>query len=325
MEGSLRRNNGADAEFFYDRQSGNLSGASLVDQMAVYALQIGSVVTRPFGHRGYGWGCDVVSSAVAQRDIVVGLNADARFAIPFCDRYWSRILNDRYDYEEEIEVFLKSVADIRYTFVDCGANFGYWSVLASSEPFGRQTVLAIEASPDNAARLALNAGLNGNRYCCVNAAIGGSTGGFVRIAGRRHEAFSTYAVADDDHGAVRRVSLDGLLGSVLDAEAPTVIKLDVEGVEIEAIEGAKTLLSGDSLVICEDHGSDRAHGVSHHLMNEAGLRLYIFDPAACRFVRVEGPAVLDRVKQYRWVGYNVFATRSPVWEDRLRSAQWIRR
>jgi len=56
MEGSLRRNNGANAEFFYDRQSGNLSGASLVDQMAVYALQIGSVVTRPFGHRGYGWG-----------------------------------------------------------------------------------------------------------------------------------------------------------------------------------------------------------------------------------------------------------------------------
>jgi len=122
MEGSLRRNNGANAEFFYDRQSGNLSGASLVDQMAVYALQIGSVVTRPFGHRGYGWGCDVVSCAVAQRDIVVGLNADARFAIPFCDRYWSRILNGRYDYEEEIEAFLKSVADIRYSFVDCGAN-----------------------------------------------------------------------------------------------------------------------------------------------------------------------------------------------------------
>lgn len=283
MEGSLRRNDGADAEFFYDRQSGSLSGASLVDQMAVYALQVGSVVTRPFGHRGYGWGCDVVSCAVAQRDILVGLNADARFAIPFCDRYWSRIL------------------------------------------FGRQTVLAIEASPDNAARLALNAGLNGNRYRCMNAAIGGSTGGFVRVAGRRHEAFSTYAVADDAHGAVRRVSLDGLLGSVLDAQAPTVIKLDVEGVEIEAIEGAKNLLSGDSLLICEDHGSDRAHGVSYHLMNEASLRLYIFDPADCRFVRVEGPAVLDRVKRYRWVGYNVFATRSPVWEDRLQSAQWIRR
>jgi hypothetical protein len=122
---------------------------------------------------------------------------------------------------------------------------------------------------------------------------------------------------------VRRVSLDGLLGSVLDAQAPTVIKLDVEGVEIEAIEGAKTLLSGDSLLICEDHGSDRAHGVSYHLMNEAALRLYIFDPADCHFVRVEGPAVLDRVKRYRWVGYNVFATRSSVWEDRLQSAQWI--
>lgn len=118
MDGSLRRNDGADAEFFYDRQSGSLSGASLVDQMAVYALQAGSVVTRPFGHRGYGWGCDVLSCAIAQRDIVVRLNADARFSIPFCDRYWSRILNSRYDYEEEIETFLRSVADIKYAFVD---------------------------------------------------------------------------------------------------------------------------------------------------------------------------------------------------------------
>ena len=322
MDGSLRRNDGADAEFFYDRQSGSLSGASLVDQMAVYALQAGSVVTRPFGHRGYGWGCDVLSCAIAQRDIVVRLNADARFSIPFCDRYWSRILNSRYDYEEEIETFLRSVADIKYTFVDCGANFGYWSVLASSAPFGRQTVLAIEASPGNAARLTLNARLNDNRYRCMNAAIGGRTGGFVRVAGRQHEAFSTYAAKDGDPGAVRRVSLDGLLGGDLDAQAPMVIKLDVEGVEIEAIEGAKACLSGNSLLICEDHGSDRTHGVSRHLMNQAALSLYIFDPAVRRFVHVEGPAVLDRVKRYRWVGYNVFATRSPLWEGQLRSAQW---
>lgn len=323
MEGSLRRNDAADAEFFYDRQSGRLSGAGLVDQMAVYALQVGSVVTQPFGHRGCGWGCDMVSCAVAQRDIVVRLNPDAQFAIPFCDRYWSRILNSRYYYEEEIETFLRSVADIKYTFVDCGANFGYWSVLASSAPFGRQTALAIEASPGNAARLALNAGLNGNRYRCMNAAIGGRTGGFVRVAGRRHEAFSTYAVKDDDSGAVRRVSLDGLLKDDLDAQAPMVIKLDVEGVEIEAIEGAKACLSGNSLLICEDHGSDPTHGVSRHLMKDAALSLYIFDPAAWRFVRIDGPAVLDRVKRYRWVGYNVFGTRSPIWEDRLQSARWI--
>lgn len=323
MEGSLPTNDRADAKLFYDRRSGSLSGASLVDQMAVYALQAGSVVTRPFGHRGYGRGCEVVSFVVKQRDIVVKLNADARFAFPFCDQYWSRILNNRYDYEEEIETFLRSVADIRYTFVDCGANFGYWSVLASSEPFGRQTVLAIEASPDNAARLALNAGLNGNRYRCMNAAVGGNGGGFVGVAGRKHEAFWTYEANDDEHGAVRRVSLDGVLGSDLDAQAPTVIKLDVEGVEIEAIEGAKTLLSGNSLLICEDHGSDRTHAVSRYLMNEAGLRLYIFDPTLGRFIRVEGPSVLDRVKRYRWVGYNVFATRSPVFESRLQSAQWI--
>lgn len=328
METSLRQDEAAEGErlLVYDRESSKLSGAGLIDRLAVRALQAGSALTRPFGHRGYGLGCDVISSAVAQRDIVVRLNADAVFAIPFCDRYWSRILNSRYDYEEEIEAFLKNVADIRYTFVDCGANFGYWSILASSHPFGGQAVLAIEASPSNAARLESNSRLNGNRYRCMNAAIGGRAGGFVRIAGRRHEAFSTYAVANDEHGAVRSISLDSLVGDGgLDADAPMVIKLDVEGVEIEATKGGMTLLSGNSLLICEDHGSDRMHSISHHLLNETSLKLYIFDPAVARFVQIDGSAVLDRVKRYRWVGYNVFATRSPLWEARLLSARWTSR
>lgn len=74
--------------------------------------------------------------------------------------------------EEEIKSLLWNVVDVKCTFIDCGANFGYWSVLVSSEPFGKQTALAIEASPIIALRLEVNAKLNHSRFRCLNAAIG---------------------------------------------------------------------------------------------------------------------------------------------------------
>ena len=81
------------------------------------------------------------------------LNDDARFAFPFGDGYWSLLLDRGFVYEGEIEQFLRSVADVDYGFVDGGANFGFWSVLASSRPFGSHPVIAIEASSVNAAKL----------------------------------------------------------------------------------------------------------------------------------------------------------------------------
>lgn len=307
----------------YDRESGELTGAGLVDLIAVLALQAGSALTRPFGHRGYGFGCRLVSAAIAERDVVVKLNSDAAFAMPFCDAYWSRLLNRRYDYEEEIEAFLKSAADVDYVLIDCGANFGYWSVLASSKPFGAHKALAIEASPKNAERLEVNAKLNGKRFRCLNAAVGSRPGGYARITGRKHEALTTSALADMEQGAVRVVSLDSLVvNGLIDPSAPTVVKLDVEGVEIEAIKGAAGLMDGDCIVICEEHGSDRDHLVSRYLMTATSMKLWIFDPGTSRFVRIDDLAVLDRAKRHEWVGYNIFATSSALWEERLLSASW---
>ena len=307
----------------FDRGSGMLTGSRVIDRIAVLGLQAGSVLTRPFGHRGYRLGCKLVATAVADHDIVVRLNEDAAFAFPFCDGYWSRMLNRRYDYEEEIEAFLRNAADLRYSFIDCGANFGYWSVLASSRPFGRQETLAIEASSENAKRLRNNVLLNGDRFRWLNVAIGGRSGGFARITGARHEALETLALTQNEPDAVPVVSLDSLAAEgLIDATLPVVIKLDVEGVEIEALTGARGLMQRDCVVICEEHGSDRTHGITRHLINELSLSVFVFDPDRSRFSRLERMETLDGIKKHTWVGYNVFATSSPLWEERLLSATW---
>lgn len=307
----------------FDRGSGMLTGAGVIDRVAVLALQAGSILTRPYGHRGYRLGCKLVAVAVAERDIIVRLNEDAVFAFPFCDGYWSRMLNPRYDYEEEIEAFLRNAADLRYSFIDCGANFGYWSVLASSRPFGGQPTVAVEASSENTKLLEANALLNGDRFRWLNAAVGAKVTGFARITGARHEAFGTLALAKNEPGAVTMISLDGLMtDGLIDEALPAVIKLDVEGVEIEALSGAEGLMQRDCVVICEEHGSDRTHGITRYLINKLSLSVFVFDHDRGRFSRLESMETLDRIKKHTWVGYNVFATSSPLWEERLLSATW---
>lgn len=310
----------------FDRVSGQLFGASAFDRAAVVALQAGSVVAKSFGHRGYGIGCRAIGAVVAPREIVVRLNEDARFAMPFCDGYWSRLLNRGYHYEEEIEALLRAARQDRYTFVDCGANFGYWSVLASSRPFGPQQAIAIEASAANAQHLKRNADLNGNRFHCLHAAVGGRSGAFVRVTGTRDEKLETIRLAQAEPDSVETVSLDGLAeDGLIDTSLPLVIKLDVEGVEIEALDGAGGLLARDCVVICEEHGSDRTHAVSRHLTEKTLLKLFVFDPAFGHFAQLEEVSDLTRIKKHAWVGYNVFATSSSRWREKLLSATWSSR
>lgn len=117
--------------------------------------------------------------------------------------------------------------------------------------------------------------------------------------------------------------LDSLVGGgFIDATLPVVIKLDVEGVEVEALTGAERLMQRDYVVICGEHGSDRTHSISRHLMNEMSLKLFVFDPEMCRFIRLDYVERLDRIKIHAWVGYNVFATSSAFWEERLLAATW---
>ncbi len=304
----------------FDRASGQLEGASLAERWAALAMQMGARASAPFAHSGFSLGCRLLSTMLPKRDIVVRLNDDAVFAFPFADGYWSVLLNRRHTYEVEIDTFLRAVADMDYTFLDCGANFGLWSVLVTSAPYGRHRAIAIEASSANAAKLARNAGLNGNRFGVRHEAIGRTSGGHAWLGGRKHEALSiTAAHAEEPGEEVSVTSLDGLIeDGVIAADGRYVLKLDVEGMEIEALAGGRRLLEADTVVICEEHGCDREHKVTRYLLAETAAHVFVLDPATRRFEPVVDTAILDRIKVNRKVGYNVFVTKSALWERRLR-------
>jgi len=300
----------------FDRATGVLEGANAWERTAALALVTGSKISSHFSHRGYNGCANLLRKTLPERNIAIRLNSDATFEFPYGDGYWSKLLNRSYHYEDELELLFRHSADVEYTLLDCGANYGYWSVLVSSSPFGSHQAIAIEPSSQNFAKLTNNAGINGNRFEAMKCAIGAARG-TARLSGTKHEAFSI-AGNPADGEEVPIIALDNLIDDGrVSASGKFLIKLDVEGVEIEAIKGGARLLQADSVLVCEEHGNDPDHTVSRYILEQTPLKLIVYDPRSNRLETVSELSILDRIKVSSHVGYNVFGTASAFWQQRI--------
>jgi FkbM family methyltransferase len=300
----------------FDRSTGVLEGANAWERTAALALTTGSKISSHFSHRGYNGCANLLRKTLPERNIAIKLNSDATFEFPYGDGYWSKLLNRSYHYEDELELLFRHSADVGYTLLDCGANYGYWSVLVSSGPFGSHKAIAIEPSSQNFAKLVNNAKINGNRFEPMKCAIGAARG-TARLSGTKHEAFSI-AGNPADGEEVPVIALDNLIDDgKVSASGKFLIKLDVEGVEIEAIKGGTRLLQSDSVILCEEHGNDPDHTVSRYILEQTPMKLIVYDPRSNRLETVSELSILDRIKVSSHVGYNVFGTASAFWQDRI--------
>jgi FkbM family methyltransferase len=299
----------------FDRASGVLEGANAWERLAAVALTLGSKISSNFSHRGYNGCANLLRKTLPERDIEIKLNDDATFAFPYGDGYWSKLLNRTFLYEDELDLLFRASADVDYTLLDCGANYGYWSVLVSSTPYGSHKAIAVEPSGANFPKLANNAGINNNRFEVMKCAIGAARG-TARLSGTKHEALSI--AGGDDGEEVPVIALDNLLDDgKVSPGGKFLIKLDVEGVEIEAIKGGARLLKEDSVLLAEEHGNDPTHTVSRFILEQTPLKLIVYDPRSNRMETVSDLSILDRIKVSSNVGYNVFGTASAFWQDRI--------
>jgi FkbM family methyltransferase len=301
----------------FDRASGALEGANFWERTAALALATGSKISSHFSHRGYIGCANLLRKTLPERNIAIKLNDDAIFEFPYGDGYWSKLLNRSYHYEDELELLFRHSADIDYTLLDCGANYGYWSVLVTSAPFGAHKAIAIEPSSENFGKLGNNARVNGSRFETLKCAIG-ATRGTARLSGTKHEKFSIVGAQGSGGETVPVIALDDLLDDGrISPGGKYLIKLDVEGVEVDAIKGGTRLLKGDSVIMCEEHGSDRDHAVSRYILEQTPLKLIVYDPRSNRLETVSDLSILDRIKVSSHVGYNVFGTASAFWQQRV--------
>jgi FkbM family methyltransferase len=135
------------------------------------------------------------------------------------------------------------------TFVDCGANIGLWSLVAASAVGNTGRVIAIEANPVVAQRLVDNA----QQASCVEVQVAAASAacGEVRFD-------------PGDHHNLGRVSATAALSvptiRIDDVVVPPVsgIKVDVEGFELPALEGARATIESSEPWIFVEFNRDYA-------------------------------------------------------------------
>ena len=283
---------------------------------ALRLVGLAGLVTAPIRYRLFWRFCRFVSHRLHGQSAVLGLGQDSQIAITLDDPYWLRLVARAYVYEPEIALVLYRFRQLPFTFVDCGANIGYWSILASSAEYGAHPTIAIEGSARTCKALAENCSLNGGRFRVIHAAVAAMSG---RVA--------WFNTGDDPAGAslhnvkgpvalreeVRTIALDDL-----DINGTALIKLDVEGAEVEAIRGAQRLLGGDTLLCYEDHGADATCAPTQMVL---GLGLSVFWVSPNGWIRpVDNLHAVRKIKARPSYGYNLFACRPrSVFADRLRS------
>jgi FkbM family methyltransferase len=134
-------------------------------------------------------------------------------------------------------------------FIDVGANIGFFSLLAAKLAGPDGQVVAIEPVPANTDLIKANATLNrfGN-VTVVRAAAGASNRTGELILARYHggAALASAPKPPDARGrlSVPVVTLDGLV-SHLGLPPPTMVKIDVEGAELEVLAGMPRTLWRD--------------------------------------------------------------------------------
>jgi FkbM family methyltransferase len=154
---------------------------------------------------------------------------------------------------EELDAF-RSLASQRNRFVDIGAYFGIFTlVFLRDRPAGR--AVAVEPSPLARKILRANLSANGMEHATVvDVALGARTASLVARLNEYHlEATEAPEVSGEDATVqVPTRSLDDLCDEL--GVAPDLLKVDVEGFEIEVLEGARrTLASHQPALMLELH------------------------------------------------------------------------
>jgi len=170
-------------------------------------------------------------------------------------------------------LFEKSIPPDGVVF-DLGGNVGYYSLLSSVRAGPRGRVYAFEPLPRNLDFLRRHLALNHIENVTVIEAAVADRSGTVRF----EEDPSTSKGRIGAQGAleVRSVSLDDWIaqGKI---PAPDLMKIDIEGAEFLALQGARKLLAGSHPAIFLSTHSGRVHRDCLAMLESLGYQIVSID------------------------------------------------
>ena len=162
--------------------------------------------------------------------------------------------------EAEVQSALRDIVRPGDIFFDVGANVGFFTILGARLVGPTGSVVAFEPQPDNREALLGNVALNAFSNVLVDPRAISNSSGTAVLDWRNLP--TARLVQDSQQHTDRSVSVDttSIDDFLLEhpSLAPRVIKIDVEGHEIDVIRGMKrTLVNHGPLILCEMHRTNR--------------------------------------------------------------------
>lgn len=160
-------------------------------------------------------------------------------------------------YEEELTDRIVGHLKLGDTFVDVGANMGYFTLLASQLVGGAGEVIAIEPCARNLAWLTTNLALNDSRNVLLIASALSDHASRTRISipPRYNNGVSNVrrSTVDEPHLAALAQRFDDLSAWGIDPSRVKLVKIDTEGHELHVLRGMASLLQTDQplAIACE--------------------------------------------------------------------------
>jgi FkbM family methyltransferase len=282
------------------------------------AVLLAKKISDALGGRGLGRAVDALGRVFPNEHVVtLPVFGTRTFSCDASDGYWLPAALRGGGYEPEVAAMLDLVLTRSSVFVDCGANLGWWSLFASRTIDEAARVLAVEAAPGTFTALRRNAVANDMCFTPAHAALWDRSGLqlSMRTDPHRHAWASVDARLDGelrDAGfqsqQVTTTTVDDLVADAPQGEL-VVLKIDVEGAEVQTLRGATRTLLENAVVIYEDHGRDPDSTTTQAVVEEFGLSVFRIEPST-RALRPVGLRELAVIKQDPQRGYNLLACRA---------------
>lgn len=179
-------------------------------------------------------------------------------------------------YEADKLALMARVTPRGATVYDIGAHAGYYSLAAARLVGPSGKVFAFEPDAGNLADLRQHVICNGLANVTVVPSPVGQAHGTSVDFGSEHDSYQGHVIERGGAGGIRLVSLDGWRAES-GAPMPDVIKMDVEGFEVEALDGAVDILrTGRTVWLIGLHGDLQTVGCFARLRSH-GCRIFEFD------------------------------------------------
>lgn len=193
-------------------------------------------------------------------------------------------------YEAEVVTLIKAYPKHLETFIDGGANIGFYSILAQAYFTNETKIIAVEPFSANVAYLSKLRKMNGFNFELVDGALDSESGAMKEIyyptSSNSSELSCSASLINKFKGTngvfqnleyckeqAKTVSLESLIEGRI---GPALIKLDIEGNELQVMKASRNVLKRDNVdFIIELMINDADKEDVFSLMTEHGYRGYL--------------------------------------------------